>query len=213
MLDIGFGTGAVGEIESGFLELHGIDINLDFLEFAKNCKGIRTILTNGDAYQLPYMNQSFDLVSCHFLLLWISHPEEVFKEMVRVCKPGGKVIFFAEPDYGGRIDYPEELQDIGRLQIASLIEQGADPFVGRKLLSFATSVGLVNIKIGILGFETDADMEWVSMKSEWEMIEHDLAPTILPEVLSLFREAEEAARKAGSRILFVPTFYLAGEVR
>jgi hypothetical protein len=40
----------------------------------------------------------------------------ILKEMSRVCKPGGMVAAFAEPDYEARIAYPPELDSPVRLQ-------------------------------------------------------------------------------------------------
>ena len=57
----------------------------------------------------------------------------------------------AEPDYGGRIDYPDELSEIGRLQMMSLARQGANPQVGRKLKAILREAGIREVEVGILG--------------------------------------------------------------
>jgi SAM-dependent methyltransferase len=63
--------------------------------------------SQADRHTLPFQ-PVFDVTFCHFLLLWVSNPEKVVAEMGRVTRPGGSVRL-AEPDYGGRIDYPESL--------------------------------------------------------------------------------------------------------
>ena len=87
----------------------------------------------GDAHQLPLADGCFDVCLCHFLLLWVTDPIQVLQEMYRVTRSGGVVMALAEPDYGSRIDYPQELSLLGKWQMDSLEQQGADPFIGRKL--------------------------------------------------------------------------------
>jgi SAM-dependent methyltransferase len=41
--------------------------------------------------QLPYENNSFDVVMCQLSIDYLIHPLEVMKEVSRVLKPGGKV--------------------------------------------------------------------------------------------------------------------------
>ena len=62
--------------------------------------------------------------------------------MVRVTHPGGFVLALAEPDYGGRIDYPTELSQIGDWQKNALKQQGANPLMGRELRSIFSHAGI-----------------------------------------------------------------------
>ena len=87
---------------------------------------------------------------CHFLLLWVQSPQDILKEMKRVVQPGGAVLALAEPDYTGRIDYPPELEPLGRWQAESLRKQGADPDAGRKLRHWFVSAGITPIESGIM---------------------------------------------------------------
>jgi len=54
-------------------------------------------MQQADASQLPFDNNSFDLVTCQTLLIHVEYPEEVITEMKRVLKPNG-VILCAEPN-------------------------------------------------------------------------------------------------------------------
>ncbi len=47
----------------------------------------------GMADNLPFQNDFFDLVVSAWVLEHLDHPEQVFREIYRVLKPGGKVIF------------------------------------------------------------------------------------------------------------------------
>ena len=57
----------------------------------------------------PMQTELFDIVYCHFLLLWVSDPLQALLEMKRVAKEGVHILAFAEPDYTGRIDKPRDL--------------------------------------------------------------------------------------------------------
>jgi len=213
VLDVGFGTGAVKNDWPTETSLHGLDISFESLVYAReNSNPNSTTLVAGDALRIPYKKQSFDLVTCHFFLLWIVNPLEVFQEMIRVEKPGGRLLFFAEPDYGARIDFPAPLEELGRAQFASLENQGADPMMGRKLLGLAASAGLSNIEVGIMGYQTISDQDNSFWEKEWEILQYDLAGLLSEDTLADLHRVDKSARQSGSRILYVPTFYLSAEV-
>jgi ubiquinone/menaquinone biosynthesis C-methylase UbiE len=46
----------------------------------------------GDAYALPFADGSFDIVNCRFTFHHLQEPRRAFAEMVRVCRPGGRVV-------------------------------------------------------------------------------------------------------------------------
>ena len=216
ILDVGCGTGVINkELEGKGLQQYGLDINLHHLRLATH-HSANTHYLQGDANQLPYADDSFNLVFCHFLLMWVKNPGNVLEEMVRVTKPGGKVMALAEPDYGGRIDHPIELTALGQLQIKSLQRQGANPLIGRQLLDLFNSTGLESVEAGLLGGQWSGQPSWDSWSQEWQVFRADMAE--VPGILTATRikELEEIERKAvqkGSRVLFVPTFYACGTVR
>ncbi len=212
VLDVGFGTGAVKNQWPAESSLVGIDLNYEGLVFAREILSEDLCLVNGDAYDLPYSDQSFDLVSCHFFLLWIAHPEGVIAEMLRVCAPGGRILFFAEPDYGARIDFPQALELLGNAQLESLQEQGADPEIGRKLLGLASAAGLTKIEVGIIGYQTAHHQDVAFWENEWSILRYDLGGRLSEASLADLKKIDQSARHSGSRVLFVPTFYLYSEV-
>jgi ubiquinone/menaquinone biosynthesis C-methylase UbiE len=46
----------------------------------------------GDIYALPFADATFDIVSCRFAFHHLQEPARAFAEMVRVCRPGGRVV-------------------------------------------------------------------------------------------------------------------------
>lgn len=214
LLDVGCGTGVLlAELEGRCEALScGLDISRGHLKMAmRNTR--RSILAQGDAHALPYASQCFDLAYCHFLLLWVNDPLGVVEEMARVVRPGGAVLALAEPDYGGRIDYPHELAELGQAQRLSLHGQGADPLVGRKLSGIFHQAGLISVETGVLGGQWSSPPSPEEWDAEWRVLEHDLkqASGLIdrPEAL---KKLDWAAWQAGERVLFVPTFYAFGVV-
>src|SRR4030043_427826 len=133
VLDVGCGTGVLlYELDQfSSCSKFGLDINFDALSLALQLVP-KSIGAQGDGVNLPYSSESFDISLCHFLLLWVNDPLLVLKEMSRVTRSNGYVLALAEPDYGGRIDFPEALSQVSRWQIECLREQGANPLIGRK---------------------------------------------------------------------------------
>lgn len=217
LLDVGCGTGAVKvdfKPETSFA-FHGLDINYKFLNITRLNLPF-AYLTQGDGHALPFASKIFDIVFCHYLLLWVSDPFKVISEMVRITRKGGSVLALAEPDYGGRIDFPHQLEHLGYLQTQALKYQGADVNMGRKLGKIFSKVGMEKIEIGILGgqwrkplSQEDINLEWAVLRSDLiHFQEHNLSE----EALSVLQKIDSTAWENRERILFVPTFYAWGRV-
>ncbi|HEY9122299.1 MAG TPA: methyltransferase domain-containing protein [Brevefilum sp.] len=213
ILEVGSGTGAVLSLLSGetHARCYGIDIDLASLAFSAKL-GYPLALAAGDAYSLPFPDDSFNLTYCHYLLLWIKNPLAVIAEMVRVTRPGGFVIALAEPDYQARIDHPTILAQLGKIQTQSLGEQGAETAMGRKLPGLFHDAGLQNITSGILGAQWDPTTTGEIDETERLMIRADTADRLSPEALAAYRRKEINARREEKRVLFIPTFYASGFV-
>ena len=189
----------------------GLDLDPEFLQFAR-AHLVDIPLIGGDAYHLPFKRAAFNHTFCHFLLLWVKDPHVVISEMRRVTKPGGAVLALAEPDYGGRIDYPSELRYLGTLQMNSLRVQGADPEIGRKLASLFSKIGLRDVETGLLGGRWSGVPERQEWESEWKILFDDLVGFISRNELQRLRDLDARAYQQGERILFVPTFFALGIV-
>jgi ubiquinone/menaquinone biosynthesis C-methylase UbiE len=224
ILEVGCGTGAVlqalpDDLEgldgaaghSRQMELFGLDTDPDTLTRAYE-EVPTACLVRGDAHRLPFTGGGFELVFCHFLLLWVDRPLAVLREMYRLTRQGGWVAAFAEPDYGGRIDFPEELSVLGRLQEQSLIRQGADPRLGRQLKALFRRAGFSEVESGLLGAQWRSDPSREALDLEWEVLASDLQGLLEPPRLDDLRKTNTDAWQSGVRTLFVPTFYAFGRV-
>ena len=222
LLEVGCGPGAIldeikqqvsgAETEfplSNNLQFHGLDIRHDYLAYYAS-QNPAAPLIQGDAHSLPYRSGAFDLVICHFLLLWVNDPTRVLEEMRRVCRQGGSVLALAEPDYGGRIDYPAALARLGGLQTEAIRKQGADPETGRKLGWMFSQAGLSDIEVGVLGGQWRTELSENEWDLEWQVLRQDLGDILSEAAWRAVEEDGRQANQSGSRILYVPTFYAWG---
>ena len=98
VLDLGCGDGttAIPEAQRG-AEVLGVDISSNLVE-AGNARAKQLGLSNvsfqeGDASDLSGVDdESFDLVASFFGAMFAPKPFDVAKEMVRVTKPGGRIV-------------------------------------------------------------------------------------------------------------------------
>lgn len=205
VLEVGCGTGAIlREIHSP-ASFHGLDLQPASLAECR-IHAPAVSLTHGDARLLPYPDQSFDIVYCHFLLLWVSDPLQVAREMARV---GRSVLALAEPDYSQRVDEPAVFKKLGKWQTKALIRQGANPSFGATLAETFYQAGITLIETGPIqsAEKKRSDAEW---ENEWAVIKADLADSVPGEDIQKMKVLDEEARRQGKRILNVPTFFAWG---
>jgi ubiquinone/menaquinone biosynthesis C-methylase UbiE len=109
-LEIGAGTGyfSLNLLQSGVIrEAVCTDISrgmLDELERSARRLGVSVTTARCDAQQLPFPDDSFDLVFGHAVLHHLPDLDAAFREFRRVLRPGGRVAFCGEPsEYGDRL--------------------------------------------------------------------------------------------------------------
>lgn len=95
VLDVACGSGnlAVTAAKKG-ADVTGIDIADNLIEAAKNraaAQGLDIKFEQGDAEAMPYDDDSFDLVMTMFGAMFAPRPDVTAGELVRVCKPGGRI--------------------------------------------------------------------------------------------------------------------------
>jgi ubiquinone/menaquinone biosynthesis C-methylase UbiE len=213
ILDIGCGTGVLlPDLQVlSQAEIYGADINLDHLNLAKETSS-NSHLLGADVHQLPFQDQSFDMVLCHYFLMWISNPTAALNEMRRITSDAGYVIAFAEPDYGGRIDFPQEFTKIRDYQITSLLGAGADPRMGRSLKALFSNAGFSEITCGVYEGYWQEKPSGTEIESEWKVLENDLSGLLSRTEIAVLKDQDFLARENGTRLIYVPTFYCWGKV-
>jgi SAM-dependent methyltransferase len=213
VLEVGSGTGALlSQVAQSYPNpLWGVDTNRPALEFSRQ-KFQAPQLVQADGLRLPFPTGSFALTLCHYLLLWLETPDAMLSEMRRVTRPGGAVIALAEPDYLSRIDSPPPLDRLGRFQTESLKAQGVNVAIGRNLGNLFHQCGFQNIETGVLGAQWSAKHTSNPDDTEWMTIRADLLGKLPEDEIILYQEIDRAARQAGTRVLFIPTFFAIGFV-
>lgn len=212
-LEVGCGTGVITTELAALTHasLFGIDLQTSLLSLAKS-NDPTTHFCAANAAHLPYFDGFFHTVVCHYFLLWQADATGTLTEMRRVTHPGGWIVALAEPDYGGRIDYPEALADLGLWQTAALQGQGAAPSIGRRLASLFVNAGLEQVESGVMGGQWKGAPAQEELDSEWKMLEADLREIASPSRLKALRNLDQVSWQKGERILYVPTFYALGRV-
>ncbi|RFU25117.1 hypothetical protein B7463_g11218, partial [Scytalidium lignicola] len=95
-----------------------------------------------DANELPFPDNSFDIVFCHQVLQHVKDPVGILKEMRRVAKPGG-IVAARDADYKAFVWYPEPLalEKWATLYQKITRANGAEPNAGRHLHIWARQAG------------------------------------------------------------------------
>jgi ubiquinone/menaquinone biosynthesis C-methylase UbiE len=93
VLDVGCGTGVVARQAVNRVGVNGrvvgVDPNDGMLAVARRAPGIEW--TKGVAEDLPFEDDSFDVVVSQFAIMFFEDPKQALSEIGRVLKPGGRV--------------------------------------------------------------------------------------------------------------------------
>ncbi len=95
-LEVGVGTGISLDAYPPYIHLTGIDPAAGMLAqaVAKTSEnGWRHIALNrGDALTLDFPDNSFDWVLSFHVMTVVPEPQRMMAEMIRVCRPGGRIV-------------------------------------------------------------------------------------------------------------------------
>jgi SAM-dependent methyltransferase len=154
LLDVGCGPGTITAGLAALVpdgQVIGIDRAAGVLADAR-AEAARSRLTNmsfgvGDAYQLGFSDDSFDVVHAHQVLQHLTDPVAAAAELRRVCRPGG-LVAARDADYGGMLWFPDdpELDEWRTLYQRVARALGGEPDAGRRLLSWARSAGFARVE-------------------------------------------------------------------
>jgi demethylmenaquinone methyltransferase/2-methoxy-6-polyprenyl-1,4-benzoquinol methylase len=138
----------------------GLDFNDDMLRVARqkiNRKGIDNIeLVGGDALYTKLRDKSFDVVTCGFSMRGFDDLYKFLREMYRILKPGGRVVFLdvARPDspLSGLLEryYMRVVPAIGAMYNKDAyvyLVSSIWKFDKERLAKLARQVGFKNVKI------------------------------------------------------------------
>lgn len=215
ILDIGCGTGAVTADIASLTEGHitGIDVDGEKLEYAKPIMSNHINLMIADVLQLPFKDETFDLVVFNIVLTHIHEQQKAVCEMARVTQKNGIVLATMEPDYAGKLDYPESNAD--PLFQKALDETGIEQTTGRKLKYFFGRAGLTT-EIGIYAEYLDLVNEDAEKQMELFLKNFGKTEELLKkngwtdQEIVEYKKEQTALIEDGLAFSFVPCFYAIG---
>ncbi|MBT5926495.1 MAG: class I SAM-dependent methyltransferase [Verrucomicrobia bacterium] len=113
VLDVGCGVGqVVAALSQKGVMAHGVDVSHPNIEQAQKHSALCKIY---DGKRLPYKAGEFGVVGAFNVLEHVDEPEQFLQEMVRVTRPGGKVVV-SSPNFFrvlGLRDYHPRMRGLG----------------------------------------------------------------------------------------------------
>ena len=167
LLDVGCGPGSVTlDLADRVRSACGVDAAEEAIAHARKMAGDRSdvIFQVADAYELPFADDSFDLVFAHQLLQHLADPVAALREAARVVRPGG-LVAARDADYGTMVHAPHE-PGIDRwldLYDAVARRNGGEPNAGRMLVGWFAEAGFeeMSVSTSTWTYHTPAEVaEW-----------------------------------------------------
>jgi SAM-dependent methyltransferase len=206
ILDFGCGSGVIAEEIRAICgrPVLGVDRDPAMAAFAQE-KFPRNRFLVADEKELLRQGQSFDLIVLSFVLLWQAQPLLFLGKIKKLLSEKGTLLILAEPDYGGRIDFPEELHFLNEIFIGHVVSQKGDPYIGRKLKTLLKKSGW-QAEVGLasyLNFPIDYNPAvWENEWRFWQELAH------LPgQLLTKIQRLEKRAARLQTRMVLFPIFY------
>ena len=187
-LDAGAGSGAVAREMAKLAGPKGSSVALDQSEERlahgrELSAGIDNLeFVQGNLLDPPFPENHFDFVWSRFVFEYLPDPDAVLENLVRVTKPGGKVVI-GDLDGNSLWHYPlsQELRD-GLDKIVAALEGTWDPYAGRKLLSRFRKLGLVDLSAALLPHNLSVGRLSEDALANWK----SKLTTIMPVVSDVF---------------------------
>ena len=171
LLDVGCGLGTIsvglaGAVAPG--EMHGLDMEASQIEMARSYAQAygadNATFHVGDAVDLPFEDDSFDVVSFQNVIMHIPDTREVFAEAKRVLKSGGIIgcremivpSSFTYPDFGVIGKAWDMFEDL-------LSADDGHPQMGKELKGHLVKAGFENVEVTLSSnlFSTPADVDFI----------------------------------------------------
>jgi ubiquinone/menaquinone biosynthesis C-methylase UbiE len=154
LLDCGCGPGSMtldlaAAVAPG--EVVGVDLNPRMIEIALSIAGQRGVgnvrFEKADVYQLPFEDESFDVVFLHTLLMHLERPVDALIEARRVLRSGG-LIAVCDGDWAADIQAPTFtlLEQAKHLAVEMLRMSGTNVYFGRQHRNVLRRAGFKRIR-------------------------------------------------------------------
>jgi ubiquinone/menaquinone biosynthesis C-methylase UbiE len=151
-LDVGCGPGGdvaeMARLMPDGTEVSGLDTSETMIAEARRRTaglGPRVSLRVGDAADLPYQDQAFDICRAATVLQHVPDPARVVREMARVTRPGGRVGVLEFDQQTAFLDHPDP--DTTQIILDTFAEAAAQGRIGRELPRLFRAAGLVDVSV------------------------------------------------------------------
>jgi ubiquinone/menaquinone biosynthesis C-methylase UbiE len=148
VLDVGCGAGddlrSLAELVGPTGRVVGVDNSETMLQ-QERTHGLPVVCHIGDAHHLDFAADSFDSCRAERVFQHVEEPFQPFAELVRVVRPGGRVVV-ADPDYGTVVVDATDRALTQRI-LAFRAEMTRNGWIGRQLSGLAEQCGLVDVMI------------------------------------------------------------------
>jgi len=180
--DIGCGSGAILPAILGLVGPEGSVVGVD--PSAERLAEARALATTGAVEwtqaALPHTtlpDASVDLAWCQFVFEHLSDPGAGVEELVRITRPGGKVVVSDVDGLGlGMWPLPEAVRVGSPGLFRALAQTGFDPDAGRKLFSLFHRAGLVDLKVHLSSLYIAAGSADERLIDDWRQRLRLIAP-------------------------------------
>lgn len=150
LLDVGSGSGTIATSLANYIPLGTVtatDLSEDIMKRAEQLardEGVTNIsFQQANAYQLPFPDESFDVVHTSQMLIHMDEPQNAIKELVRVAKKGG-VVSCREGDLPLIVYWPEIPAQQRFQQLTATLHDltAGKSNCGRQLIGLALKAGV-----------------------------------------------------------------------
>lgn len=216
ILDVGCGVGddVVALARLGVARVVGVDNSETMIQEAQrrvDGLDLPVEFRVADVYALPFPGQSFDGCRADRLFQHLAEPQLALVELVRVTRPGGRMVI-VDPDWDTlTINSPD--RSLTRKMVHTWCDAIRNGWIGRQLPTLFTAAGLLDIAmapITLILLDLDlADQIFYLCKTVGMMVQAGL---VTAEAADAWWSQLEAANGAGQFFSSLTGFIVAGTV-
>ncbi len=218
LLDVGCGTGSFARDVAPHVGATGRVVGVDLSPALIDVARVRTASSAApiefavaDALQLPFADETFDGCRVERVLQYLDDPRRALAEMMRVVKPGGRIVA-AEVDWDTIVsDLPGIDRDLYRRTTRAKSDSAGNGWMGREIRRHVLDMGLDDVaSAGFVVIFTDAGavLDDLGLRLGTERVRDTGA--ISPAECGRLIAAEEAAGRAGRYFAAFTLFTVSG---
>ena len=188
VLDAGCGPGGITDMIADLVgasgQVVGLDLSDERLAEARRINLARPNVSflKSDVRRMDLPDASFDYLWCQFTLQYLADWRQALPEMLRVVRPGGKLVI-SEFDGFGLLNwpFPEALASFGQRFLDAVFRAtGFDVYIGRKVFTELSLLGPAQVRVHLLPQYVIAGSASELMVLDWKTRFSALEPLLAP---------------------------------